>query len=255
MPASGNSCGNWNLNLDPTLSDVLGEEGYILNISPDGVSITGTTNAGLFYGIQTVRQFFPAEIEQKLTDKSVIPLHFVYIEDKPGCSWRGTMVDVARSYFGVEVLKRHIDKMALFKTNRLHLHLTDDQGWRIEIKGRPKLTEIGSKGAVVNGKSGFLTKEEYSDLQEYALATKIVIIPEVDLPIHIYSALVSYPDLNCEGNTNIDPKRATPPEMFRGHEVGWSKLCLEKPETYQFVGDVIGELAKITKGSWINIGG
>lgn len=255
VPTLGNSCGNWNLNLDTGLAEALGEEGYILDITGEGISITGATEAGLFYGIQTLRQFFPPEIEQKLSAHSVIPLHFVHIEDKPNYSWRGTMVDVARSFFGIDVLKRHIDKMAMYKMNRLHLHLTDDQGWRIEIKGWPKLTEIGSKGAVLNGQSGFLTQEEYKELQDYALARNIVIIPEIDLPGHIYAALASYPELNCDDNTNIDPKRATPPEMFSGHEVGWSKLCLDKPEIYQFVGDVIGELAKITEGPWIHIGG
>jgi hexosaminidase len=106
--------------------------------------------------------------------------------------------------------------MALYKMNRLHLHLTDDQGWRIEIKSKPKLTEIGSKGAVLNGRSGYLTQQDYIDLQTYAEARNIIIIPEIDMPGHIYSALVAYPELNCDGFSNIEPRMATPPELFSG---------------------------------------
>ena len=157
-------------------------------------------------------------------------MHQVQIEDQPAYSWRGTMVDVARSFTGLDYLKTHVDRMALYKLNRLHLHLSDDQGWRIEIKKYPKLTDIGAKGSVKGGNSGFLTQEDYLELQEYALARNIIIIPEIDFPGHIYSALVAYPELNCEELSNIEPKRATPPELYSGYEVGWSKLCLKKKE-------------------------
>lgn len=251
----GNSCGNWRLITDSSLEEQLGKEGYILDIDNDGVTLKSATEAGLFYAIQTLRQFFPAEIEREQLSQTKILLRQVHIEDQPRYSWRGTMVDVARSFFGLEYLKNHVDRMALYKLNRLHLHLTDDQGWRIEIKSKPKLTEIGSKGSVAGGNSGFLTQEEYLELQDYALARNIIIIPEIDVPGHIYSALVSYPELNCPENSNIDPKLATPPELYSGYEVGWSRFCLEKPETYDFVSEVIGELAQITKGPWIHIGG
>lgn len=249
------NCGNWRVLLNSSLKQSLGEEGYILDISENGVRLESGTEAGLFYAVQTLRQFFPAGVEQNRVSSEEIKLRQVHIEDQPKYSWRGTMVDVARSFFGLEYLKRHVDRMALYKLNRLHLHLSDDQGWRIEIKGWPKLTSIGGKSAVENGNSGYLTQEEYKDLQDYALARNIIIIPEIDLPGHVYAALVSYPELNCPENANIEPKKATPPDLYSGYEVGWSRLCLENPETYDFVSDVIGELAEITKGSWIHIGG
>lgn len=254
VTVSGKMCGNINLVATPDLVDRLGEEGYILEISGNGIVLKSATDAGLFYGIQSLRQLLPSEIEQREVS-SRVSLPHVSIEDEPRFSWRGTMVDVARSFFGLEYLKRHVDRMALYKMNRLHLHLSDDQGWRIEIKGLPKLTEIGSKGSVRRGRSGFLTQEEYKELQDYALARNIIIIPEIDMPGHIYAALAAYPELNCDDYTNLTPKRATPPELFQDYNVGWSKLCLEKPEIYNFVSEVIGQMAEITKGPWIHIGG
>lgn len=253
--AAGDNCGNWNIVVDPALEEELGEEGYTLGISESGITITSATGAGSFYAIQSLRQFFPSEIEQGNLEQDDIYLRQAFIQDRPEYSWRGTMIDVARSFFGLDYLKEHVDRMALYKLNRLHLHLTDDQGWRIEIKGKPLLTEIGSKGSVEGGRSGFLTQEEYIELQEYALARNIIVIPEIDMPGHIYSALVAYPELNCPKYSNIEPKRATPPELYSGYEVGWSKFCLEKPEIYDFVSEVIGELSSITMGPYIHIGG
>lgn len=252
---AGNACGNWNLSLEPGLISTLGKEGYALEIAKEGITLKGATEAGLFYGIQTLRQMFPAEVEQKTITENPVYLRYVSIEDKPHFEWRGTMVDVARSFFGLDYLKKHVDRMALYKMNRLHLHLSDDQGWRIEIKSKPKLTEIGSKGSTEGGNTGFLTQEEYIELQDYAAARNIVIIPEIDMPGHVYAALAAYPELNCEGFSNLTPAKATPPELYSGIEVGWSKLCLEKPEVYDFVSEVIGEVSSITKGPWIHIGG
>ena len=249
----GNNCGNWNLIADASLEKALGEEGYILEINTKGITLKSATQAGLFYGIQSLRQLFPAVIENGQA-LGTINLPQLYIKDIPKYSWRGSMVDVARSFFGLDYLKRHVDRMALYKLNRLHLHLTDDQGWRIEIKSKPALTGIGSKGAVINGNSGFLSQEEYKELQQYAAARNIIIIPEIDLPGHVYSALVAYPELNCEDFTNLN-KVVMPPELYTGIRVGWSKLCLTKPEVYEFVDDVIKEIAQITDGPWIHIGG
>lgn len=253
--ATGNSCGSWNLNVDTSLQNELGEEGYTLEINSEGIFMNAATSAGLFYAIQTMRQILPASLENNLFDPANIQLPYLTIKDVPDHSWRGTMVDVSRSFFGLDYLKAHVDRMALYKMNRLHLHLTDDQGWRIEIKSKPKLTEVGSKGSVLKGRSGFLTQEEYINLQTYAAVRNIIIIPEIDMPGHIYSALVAYPELNCDGFANIAPRMATPPELFSGTKVGWSKLCLTKPEIYDFVSDVIGEMAAITTGPWIHIGG
>lgn len=249
------NCGNWEIIKDESLNPTLGEEGYVLEIKNNGVTLKGATDAGLFYAIQTLRQFFPSEIEQNNFDNSPVKLRMGTIEDKPEYSWRGTMVDISRSFFGLDYLKQHVDRMALYKLNRLHLHLTDDQGWRIEIKSKPKLTEVASKGSVTGGRSGYLTQEEYKELQDYAMARNIVVIPEIDMPGHIYSALLAYPELNCADNANIEPKKAVPPALYEGYEVGWSKFCLDMPETYDFVSEVIGELAAITQGPWIHMGG
>ena len=251
----GNSCGSWNLLVDASLQEKLGEEGYTLEINSTGIFMQAATKAGLFYAIQTMRQILPASLENNQFDGGGIRLPHLIINDVPDHSWRGSMVDISRSFFGLDYLKAHVDRMALYKMNRLHIHLTDDQGWRIEIKSKPKLTEIGSKGSVLNGRSGFLTQQDYIDLQTYASARNIIIIPEIDMPGHIYSALVAYPELNCDGFANIEPRMATPPELFSGTKVGWSKLCLTKPEIYDFVSDVIGEMASITTGPWIHIGG
>ncbi len=194
----GNSCGNWNLVADETLKNELGAEGYILEINDGGVSLRAATSAGLFYAVQSLRQILPSSLEDSPLQSKRIQLPHLYIKDVPQYSWRGTMVDIARSFFGLEYLKSHVDRMALYKMNRLHLHLTDDQGWRIEIKSKPALTAVGSKGAVENGRSGFLTQKQYLELQDYALARNIIIIPEIDMPGHIYSALLAYPELNCD---------------------------------------------------------
>lgn len=252
---SSSQTGGWQLHLSDTLNQ-LGEEGYRLDISARGVQIQAATQAGLFYGIQTLRQLLPSALESGQVEDKPLLLPELSIEDVPHYSWRGTMVDVARSFFDLEYLKKHVDRMATYKMNRLHLHLTDDQGWRIEIKGWPKLTEVGGDSAVKDGRSGYLTQEEYKELQSYAAARNIIIVPEIDMPGHIYAALRSYPEeLNCPDYTNIAPRRATPPEPYTGTTVGWSKFCLENPAIYDFVTDVIREMSEITTGPWIHIGG
>ena len=252
----GLNCGNWNLVLNDSLSEGLGKEGYRLNLGQEKVSIESATPEGLLYGVQTLRQFFPAAIEQGRVDQDTLLLRQVQLIDVPRFEWRGTMVDVSRSFFGLDYLKEHVDRMALYKLNRLHLHLTDDQGWRIEIKGWPKLAEVGGNSSVKEGNSGYLTQEEYKELQAYASARNVMIIPEIDMPGHIYSALRSYPELNCEGLTNINQERgAKYPEPYQEYRVGWSKLCLENPEIYDFVADVLGEMAAITTGPYLHIGG
>ena len=254
FPMEGEDCLGFSLKIDKTLKESLGDEGYKLNITENKVSLLAATEAGLFYAIQSLRQMFPAEIEtEKISGK--IKLKQVAITDVPKYEWRGTMIDISRSFFGPEYIKKHLDRMAFYKLNRLHLHLTDDQGWRIEIKQLPKLTEVGSKGAVKGGRSGFLTQDEYKDIQEYAAARNIIIIPEIDMPGHNYSALMAYPELNCDEFANLTPARATPPALYHEYNVGWSKFCLENPETYDFVATVMGEMAEITEGPWLHIGG
>ncbi len=247
--------GNFKLVQDIALQKELGDEGYVLDIYSDGVTIKAAGETGLFYGIQSLRQLLPPGVEDGSFTVKRITLPTLHIQDSPKYSWRGNMIDLARSYFGMDYLKLHLDRMALYKMNRLHLHLTDDQGWRLELKSKPLLTEIGGKGAVKNGRSGYLSIEEYKELQAYAQERHIIIIPEIDLPGHSYAALVSYPELNCDNLTNLNPKMASPPELFDGYKVGWSNLCLTNPDTYNFVADILKEVSALTDGPWIHIGG
>jgi hexosaminidase len=168
------------------------------------------------------------------------------ITDKPTYGYRGAMLDVSRHFFSVADVKRYIDLIALYKMNRLHLHLSDDQGWRIEIKSWPKLTEIGGKSEVGGGEGGFYTQEQYKDIVKYAQDRYVTIVPEIDMPGHTNAALSAYPELNCNG-------KATKP--YTGIEVGFSTLCTDKEITYQFIDDVIRELAALTPGEYIHIGG
>ena len=253
-PMRGGECNGFNLEINPDLEGELGREGYKLDISKNAVLMEAASEAGLFYAVQSFRQMLPAGIEKgKISEE--IELKQVSITDVPRFEWRGSMLDISRSFFGVEYIKKHIDRMALYKLNRLHLHLTDDQGWRIEIKQLPELTAKGSMGAVKGGRSGFLTQAQYKEIQDYALARNIMIIPEIDMPGHIYSALMAYPELNCDEFANLEPRMATPPALFHEYKVGWSKLCLEKPEIYEFVATVLGEMAEITEGPYLHIGG
>jgi hexosaminidase len=224
----------------------LGEEGYELTIAPDGVTITAAAPAGLFYGVQTLRQLLPPSIEQATAQAGAWTLPAGTIRDNPRFEWRGAMLDVARHFFGVADVKRYIDLLAFYKLNRLHLHLSDDQGWRIEIQSWPRLAEYGGSTQVGGGKGGYYTQEEYADIVAYAQQRYIMIIPEIDLPGHTNAALASYAELNCDDIA---------PPLYTGTEVGFSTLCGEADATFTFVDDVIRELAAITPGPYIHIGG
>lgn len=244
-----------------------GPEAYSLNITEDGVGLTASTIAGLFNAVQTLRQLFPAAIEGRgpaesnaTADTWVIPA--VEIADAPRFAYRGLMLDVARSFFTVEEVKAQIDVMTQFKFNALHLHLTDDQAWRIEIhepaenpSGLPyaDLTALGGQGAVevttampARGNSGFYTQQDFRDLQAYAASKNVLVIPEIDLPGHVNAALAAIPQLNPDG-------QAKP--MSTTSEVGWSTLSVDLPATYEFVREVLGQLAAITVGPYLHIGG
>ncbi|MGK2934366.1 MAG: family 20 glycosylhydrolase [Gemmatimonadaceae bacterium] len=236
-----------NLLIDDSLDslDSLGGEGYRLTISADRITASAARPAGLFYAIQTLRQLLPLEVEQ-----GTVPARFAVatgdIVDRPRFEWRGAMLDVSRHFLKAEDVKRFIDVMALYKLNRLHLHLADDQGWRIEIKSWPNLARHGGSTAVGGGAGGFYTQAEYSDLVEYARSRFITIVPEIDMPGHINAALASYPELNCDGRA---------PALYTGTRVGFSSLCVSKDITYRFVDDVIREISAITPGPWFHVGG
>jgi len=224
----------------------LGEEGYELDITTKSIKLIANKPAGLFHGIQTIRQLLPSKVEKTEGQKGPWKISNGVIRDYPAYAYRGSMLDVARHFFEVDEVKRLIDQLAYYKFNVLHLHLADDQGWRIEIKSWPNLTAIGGKSEVGGGTGGFYTQEQYSDIVKYAQDRYITIIPEIDMPGHTNAALASYPELNCNG-------RAT--ELYTGVEVGFSTLCTDKEITYKFVDDVIRELAALTPGPYIHIGG
>ncbi len=229
------------IHLQLTDDAALGEEGYRLVVA-DGIHLSARTDTGLLYAVQSLRQLLPAQPQPDYR------LPRVTITDVPEYGWRGLSLDVARSFLPVEYLEKTIDRMAFFKLNRLHLHLTDDQGWRIEIKQYPKLTEIGGASAVKGGRSGWYTQEELKHLVAYAQARGITIVPEIDLPGHTQSALASYNELACDDVENLAP--------YSGLEVGFSVLCLDKPDVvYPFVKNVLEEVLAIFPSQEIHVGG
>ncbi|MBN1387020.1 MAG: beta-N-acetylhexosaminidase [Bacteroidales bacterium] len=220
----------------------LGNEGYELNIDKKLVTIKSASAAGCFYGCQTLLQTLPV----KAAGDELLAVATGTVRDFPEYAYRGAMLDVARHFFSVEDVKRMIDFLAAYKMNVLHLHLTDDQGWRIEIKSWPMLTEIGGSTEVGGGEGGYYTQEQYAEIVEYAQEQHITIIPEIDMPGHTNAALASYAELNCDGEAR---------ELYTGIEVGFSTLCTGKEITYQFVDDVVREVAALIPGPWFHIGG
>jgi hexosaminidase len=229
--------GNIHLTLDNDTN--LGEEGYGLIIQADSIDLTAHRPAGLFYGTQTLHQIISAH-------HSTLKLPAVSIQDSPRFRWRGAMLDVARHFFCVEDVKHYIDLISQYKMNRLHLHLTDDQGWRIEIKSWPQLTEIGAQTQVNGNGGGFYTQGQYKEIVEYACSRYVMIIPEIDTPGHTNAALASYPELNASEEA---------PNLYEGTKVGFSTLCINMEATYRFLDDVVRELAAITPAPYIHIGG
>jgi hexosaminidase len=261
----------------PTLSGIrltlvnepeLATEGYHLDITEKLLTVSANTTQGAFRAIQTIRQLLPAAIELSSHQTVSWQIPAGVIRDFPRYAYRGVMLDVARHFFSLDEVKRYIDLIALYKINFLHLHLSDDQGWRIEIKSWPNLTLHGGKTEVGGGEGGYYTQEQYKEIIEYAQERYITIVPEIDMPGHINSALASYGELNggtivpVEGritnaanNNKILDGKSKPTELYTGVEVGWSTLRLEKEATFRFVEDVIREISAITPGPYFHIGG
>ena len=227
-------------------SAALGDEGYELTIDADGIRIVAYQPAGLFYGLQTLRQLLPWSIEYQAARPRPVSVPFATIVDRPRFPWRGAMLDVARHFFGVDEVKRYIDLIALYKLNRLHLHLSDDQGWRIELKSWPNLTKHGGSTEVGGGAGGYYSQEQYADLVKYAQDRFVTIVPEIDMPGHTNAALASYPELNCDGKA---------PALYSGIDVGFSTLCVEKEVTYRFITDLVREIGALTAGPYFHVGG
>ncbi|MFE0100233.1 beta-N-acetylhexosaminidase [Streptomyces sp. NPDC059009] len=224
----------------------LGDEGYRLTSDRGAVTITARRPAGLFHGVQTLRQQLPAAAEEKTAQKGPWLVAGGTIEDTPRYGYRSAMLDVSRHFFTVEQVKRYIDQMSLYKVNKLHLHLSDDQGWRIAIDSWPRLATYGGSTQVGGGKGGYYTKAQYKEIVDYASAHYLEVVPEIDMPGHTNAALASYADLNCNG---------VAPPLYTGTEVGFSSLCVKKDITYDFVDDVIREIAAMTPGKYVHIGG
>ncbi|MEV7288120.1 beta-N-acetylhexosaminidase [Streptomyces sp. NPDC093252] len=223
-----------------------GEEGYRLDSGRGGVIITAQRAAGLFHGVQTLRQLLPAAVEHDSVQPGPWRVAGGTIEDTPRYGWRGAMLDVSRHFFSVEEVKRYVDQLALYKFNKLHLHLSDDQGWRIAIDSWPRLATYGGSTEVGGGPGGYYTKADYREIVRYGAARHLEVVPEIDLPGHTNAALASYAELNCDG---------VAPPLYTGTEVGFSSLCVGKEVTYDFVEDVIREIAALTPGRYLHIGG
>lgn len=246
-PADGAPQGSIRLSLGGNQN--LGPEGYRLEAGAAGVSVTAAQPAGLFRGVQTLRQLLPAEIEAELSAplrRRAISIPALSITDRPRFAWRGAMLDVARHFFTVQEVKRYIDGLALYKINVLHLHLADDQGWRIEIRSRPRLAEIGGSTQVGGGPGGYYTQEDYAEIVRYAQSHFMTVVPEIDLPGHTNAALVAYPELSCG---------TRPPALYTGTEVGFSTFCVDNEESYRLIEDVLRELAALTPGNFLHVGG
>jgi len=225
------------------------EEGYTLEATNKLVTIKAKTAKGLFYGMQTLMQLLPAEIESAAEVKEIAwTLPCVTVKDQPRFAYRGIMLDPCRHFIPVENIKKQLDVLALFKINSFHWHLTEDQGWRIEIKKYPKLTEIGSKRIDGEGTeySGFYTQEQIKEVVAYAAARFINVIPEIELPGHALAAISAYPELSCTG------EQLTPRIIWGVEE---DVYCAGKEETFKFLEDVIAEVAPLFPGEYFHIGG
>lgn len=237
----------------------LGDEAYTIDITSDTLRIVATKPAGLFYGVATLRQLLPFGVEAEQSALRLVTTIAVpagHIADAPRFTWRGSMLDAARHFFTVDEVKQHIDFLALYKFNTLHLHLADDQGWRIQIASWPKLTRVGGSSEVGGASGGFYTKADYAEIVQYAAARYITIVPEIDMPGHINAAIAAYPKLGCSRATpSLYGPGTQPAGVYTGIRVGWSALCANKELTYQFVDAVVRELAAMTPGKYIHIGG
>ncbi|MGW4561190.1 beta-N-acetylhexosaminidase [Streptomyces sp. NPDC004561] len=243
LPLTDHGTGGIRLLLAP---NGLGAEGYLLHSGAGGVTITASAPAGLFHGVQTLRQLLPAAVEKRTVQPGPWQIAGGTIVDRPRYAYRGAMLDVSRHFFTVAQVKRYIDQLALYKINELHLHLSDDQGWRIAIDSWPRLASYGGSTEVGGGRGGYYSKADYREIVRYAASRFLEVVPEMDMPGHTNAALASYDQLNCDG---------VAPPLYTGTEVGFSSLCVPKQVTYDFVDDVIREIAALTPGRYLHIGG
>lgn len=228
----------------------LGAEGYELDVTAGGVRLRATAAPGLFYGMQTLRQLLPVWVDSPTPQPGPWIAPAVRIRDTPRYAYRGVMLDIARHFQPPSVVKRLIDDAAAYKVNHLHLHVADDQGFRIAIEGRPELTEIGGQYSINNDPGGWWTQDEYRDVVAYAASRHMTVIPEVDTPGHTNAIVMSYPnlpDINCTNRT--------PPVWNLTGAVGYSALCPESENTWAIVTDIVEQLSAMTPGPYYHVGG
>lgn len=236
------------LNLDPAMVS-LAPEAYHIKIGSGGVEIAAPAAAGIFYGGRTLLQLLPAA-----ASKDSVTIAGVMIEDQPRFAWRGLMLDCSRTFQSVDYLKATIDRMAFYKMNVLHLHLTDDQGWRIEIKKYPELTRKGATFAPEYNepasRQGFYTQAQMREIVAHATARHITIVPEIEMPGHSHEVIVCRPDLSCAGNTTggIFP-------FYKGPTTTGDIFCAGNDASFQFLQDVLDEVIGIFPSKFIHIGG
>lgn len=231
-----------------------GEDGsYRLGVTPDGIEIRAAGREGLFYGCQTLRQLLFQPGAGKTTSTGTVCVPCVAIEDFPRFEWRGLMLDCSRTFQSLDYLKKTIDRMAFYKMNVLHLHLTDDQGWRLEIERYPALTRKGArfpeKWNEPASHEGSYSRKAMVELVRYAAARNITIVPEIELPGHCLAALACYPELSCTGG----PFEIFP--FFEGPGINKDIYCAGREETFEFLEEVLSEVFEIFPSHYIHIGG
>jgi hexosaminidase len=274
MKAEKGTNGIIQMNLNEIADMQIGNEGYLIESNPKGVTISANAPAGLFWGIQTLFQLLPAEIEgKKVTDtRWIVP--GVKITDYPRFGWRGLMLDVSRHFFSKEDVKSYIDEMVKFKFNTFHWHLTDDNGWRIEIKALPKLTEVGAWRVERSGKfgqridpkpgesatyGGFYTQDDIREVIAYAQERQVTIVPEIDVPGHSMAAIAAYPELSCSKNPDTKVNPGT--NFAEWYSNGTFKMLIDNTlnpsdeKVYEFLDKVFTEVAALFPNQYIHVGG
>ena len=230
--------------------NVKGAEAYTLEVTEEKVVARASTAAGLYYAMQSLVQLFPSAIENRhatmMVGNWLLPC--VSIKDEPRFGYRGVMLDPCRHFFPASVIKREIERLAAYKINRLHWHLTDDQGWRIEIKKYPRLTEIGSRRVNEDGtvEEGFYTQEEIRDVVAFAKKHHVEIVPELEIPGHELAAIAAYPELSC---------KQEPTSVRRIWGVEDIVMCPGRERMFGFLNDVIDEMVQLFPGTYYHIGG
>ena len=239
-------------------------EGYQLEVTSRGVKVQASSAAGLFYGVQTLLQLFPPELESRTQRNVAWTAPAVTITDAPRFAWRGLMLDVSRHFFNKDYVKQYIDRMARYKFNSFHWHLTDDNGWRIEIKSRPKLTQIGAWRVPRVGRwnliepphegeadtyGGFYTQDDIREVIAFAKSRFITVVPEIEMPAHSLAALAAYPELSCTGG----PFRVNPgsPNRPRADNV----YCPGNEDTFTFLNQVLTEVSALFPSAYVHVGG